>query len=193
MTEFDRAGRLAALRGLLDAHGLDAMLVSRAANKRYFSGFRTMDDEESSWPGTLFVTREDTLILADSRYTEQAEIEAPGWDVVLTTGGIAQDLPPILSAHDVVALGMEAQIVTHAEWSGLAEAAPGVELHAMDEEIAPFRLRKAADDGTVEAVEDTARRFMLGVLWHPEEDEADRLIGAFVEECRAGVPRGEAP
>ena len=25
---------------------------------------------------------------------------------------------------------------------------------------------------------------MLGVLWHPEEDEADRLIGAFVEECR---------
>jgi hypothetical protein len=27
---------------------------------------------------------------------------------------------------------------------------------------------------------------MLGVLWHPEEDEADRLIGAFVEECRAG-------
>ncbi|HJP72386.1 MAG TPA: Xaa-Pro peptidase family protein [Candidatus Limnocylindria bacterium] len=141
---------MAALRGLLDAHGLDAMLVSRAANKRYFSGFRTMDDEESSWPGTLFVTREDTLILADSRYTEQAEIEAPGWDVVLTTGGIAQDLPPILSAHDVVALGMEAQIVTHAEWSGLAEAAPGVELHAMDEEIAPFRLRKAADE--VEAI-----------------------------------------
>ena len=26
---------------------------------------------------------------------------------------------------------------------------------------------------------------MLGVLWHPEEDEADRLIAAFVEECRA--------
>jgi hypothetical protein len=25
---------------------------------------------------------------------------------------------------------------------------------------------------------------MLGVLWHPEEDEADRLIGAFVRECR---------
>ena len=25
---------------------------------------------------------------------------------------------------------------------------------------------------------------MLGVLWHPEEVEADRLIGAFVDECR---------
>ena len=27
---------------------------------------------------------------------------------------------------------------------------------------------------------------MLGVLWHPEEDEADRLIAAFVQECRNG-------
>jgi Xaa-Pro aminopeptidase/Xaa-Pro dipeptidase len=146
VTGFDRASRLAALRGVLDAHGLDAMLVSRAANKRYFSGFRAMDDEEASWPGTLFVTRDATLILADSRYTEQAEAEALGWEVVLTTGGMAQDLPPILSEHDIVALGMEAQIVTHAEWSGLAEAAPGVELHAMDDEIAPLRVRKAPDE-----------------------------------------------
>jgi putative glutamine amidotransferase len=44
---------------------------------------------------------------------------------------------------------------------------------------------RAGTDGTVEAIEDAQRRFMLGVLWHPEEDEADRLIGAFVQECRA--------
>jgi putative glutamine amidotransferase len=43
---------------------------------------------------------------------------------------------------------------------------------------------RAEGDGTAEAVEDARRRFMLGVLWHPEEDEADRLIGAFVRECR---------
>jgi putative glutamine amidotransferase len=43
---------------------------------------------------------------------------------------------------------------------------------------------RAEGDGTVEAIEDVERRFMLGVLWHPEEDEADRLIAAFVRECR---------
>jgi len=43
---------------------------------------------------------------------------------------------------------------------------------------------RAEGDGTIEAIEDARRRFMLGVLWHPEEDEADRLIGAFVRECR---------
>ena len=146
MTDFDRALRLEALRNVLDAHALDAMLISRAANKRYFGGFRAMDDEESSWPGSLFVTRDATVILADSRYTEQAADEAPGWEVVLTTGGMAQDLPALLAGHEVVALGMEAQIVSHAEWAGLAEAAPGVELHAMDDELAPLRLRKARDE-----------------------------------------------
>jgi putative glutamine amidotransferase len=51
---------------------------------------------------------------------------------------------------------------------------------------------RAAGDGTIEAVEDAERRFMLGVLWHPEEDEADRLIGAFVAECRdARITSGE--
>jgi len=50
---------------------------------------------------------------------------------------------------------------------------------------------RAEGDGTIEAIEDDRRRFVLGVLWHPEEDEADRLIGAFVAECReAAVVRG---
>ena len=44
---------------------------------------------------------------------------------------------------------------------------------------------RAEGDATVEAIEDATRRFMLGVLWHPEEDETDRLIAAFVTECRA--------
>jgi putative glutamine amidotransferase len=39
-----------------------------------------------------------------------------------------------------------------------------------------------AGDGTVEAVEDPNKRFVLGVLWHPEEDEKSRLIRALVEE-----------
>lgn len=37
-------------------------------------------------------------------------------------------------------------------------------------------------DGTVEALEMPGRRFVLGVLWHPEEDRESRLIRALVEE-----------
>ena len=47
-------------------------------------------------------------------------------------------------------------------------------------------LREAAhaEDGTVEALEDPARRFALGVLWHPEAGADTRLFEAFVEEAR---------
>lgn len=39
-----------------------------------------------------------------------------------------------------------------------------------------------AEDDTIEAIEDPRRPFVLGVLWHPEEDEKDRLIKALVSE-----------
>ncbi|GID95369.1 gamma-glutamyl-gamma-aminobutyrate hydrolase family protein [Amorphoplanes digitatis] len=37
-----------------------------------------------------------------------------------------------------------------------------------------------AEDGTPEAVEDPARRFVLGVQWHPEVTRDKRLFGALV-------------
>ena len=140
--------RLAALRALLDTHALDAMLLSRSANKRYFSGFRLSDADgpTSGWSGTLLVTRDARMILADSRYTEQAEIEAPGWDLVATTGPISEELPPLLLRNETESLGMEAAVVSHADWAALAAAAPGVELHAVDDELVPLRILKTADE-----------------------------------------------
>jgi putative glutamine amidotransferase len=40
----------------------------------------------------------------------------------------------------------------------------------------------AAAEETVEAVEDPRCPFVLGVLWHPEEDESSRLIAVLVKE-----------
>jgi putative glutamine amidotransferase len=39
----------------------------------------------------------------------------------------------------------------------------------------------SAEDGVVEAIEAPERRFALGVLWHPEEDETSRVMQALVE------------
>ena len=140
--------RLAALRGLLGQRALDGVLVSRAANKRYYSGFRLGDAEgpTSGFAGTLLVTRDASLILADSRYTEQAANEAPGWEVTATAGPIQDEIPPLLLRHQIESLGMEAAVVTHSDWAALAEAAPGVELHAIDDELVPMRILKTADE-----------------------------------------------
>ena len=55
------ATRLKRVRGLLDAHELDAILLSRSANKRWLAGFILQRGEESTsgYAGTLLVTRPD--------------------------------------------------------------------------------------------------------------------------------------
>ena len=42
----------------------------------------------------------------------------------------------------------------------------------------------AASDGSPEAIEDPEARFLLGVLWHPEEDERSLVVGALVDAAR---------
>ena len=48
------------------------------------------------------------------------------------------------------------------------------------------------EDGLIEAIEIPGRRFVLGVLWHPEEDERSRVVGALVEAARSHALREAA-
>jgi len=43
----------------------------------------------------------------------------------------------------------------------------------------------ATDDESVEAIESADGEFVLGVLWHPEEDAADRVIPSLIERASA--------
>ena len=48
-----------------------------------------------------------------------------------------------------------------------------------------LRVAALAEDGTIEAVEDPAHRFALGVLWHPEAGEDMKLFEGLVEAAAA--------
>ena len=94
------------------------------------------------------------------------------------------------------------------EPESLAARAAGEELHATKshhhqavEQVGEgFRVTGWSTlDDLPEAIEDPERRFVLGVQWHPEADEASRLIHSLVEEARARAegreaePTAEAP
>jgi putative glutamine amidotransferase len=51
---------------------------------------------------------------------------------------------------------------------------------------------RAAHDGLVEAVEAPDRRYALGVLWHPEENEESPIIGTLVDAARSRAAREAA-
>jgi Xaa-Pro aminopeptidase len=140
--------RVVALRARVEGLGLDAVLLSRSANKRYFSGFRLGFGEEatSGYSGSLLITRDEQLILADSRYTEQATNEAPDFEVMTTIGPLEAELPALLERSAIEALGLEAEVVPHATWAALAAAAPGTEVHQIDDQLVPLRMIKSADE-----------------------------------------------
>jgi putative glutamine amidotransferase len=46
-----------------------------------------------------------------------------------------------------------------------------------------LRVAARAEDGTIEAIENPAHRFAVGVLWHPEAGEDQRLFEALVTEA----------
>lgn len=74
------------------------------------------------------------------------------------------------------AVGAEHTLVKSHHHQGVADL--GEELHATGWSL---------EDRVIEAVELPGERYVLGVLWHPEEDEASHVIASLVEAARARV------
>jgi gamma-glutamyl-gamma-aminobutyrate hydrolase PuuD len=92
---------------------------------------------------------------------------------------VHKETPGVFADHDVAVLpgtklssiiGERADVKSH-HHQGYGELGSGL------------REAARAPDGTVEALEDTARRFTVGVLWHPEEGEDLALFEALVREA----------
>ena len=152
-----RAERVGALRTRLPDMGADGLLVSHAPNIRYLSGFTLQPGEEkvAGYSGTLLITADRQVLLADFRYLEQAEAEARDWEIVRTTGPIHEDLPTLLDDAGVETLALEADSVSHATWVALDEAAPSVQLQPAGDVVGSLREVKSPDE--VAAIERACR------------------------------------
>jgi putative glutamine amidotransferase len=97
-----------------------------------------------------------------------------------------RETPGVFSAHDV-------RVDPESRLGGLVgDRAPVKSHHHQGFGRVGGGLRGTAwaDDGTLEAVEDPSKRFALGVLWHPEEDDDAALFEALVAEARAYREKG---
>ena len=110
---------------------------------------------------------------------------------VVYGGGIEQHLPDVLGHEEHHHTpGTYADHEVRLEPSSLAARVAGDERtpvkshhHQGIREVgAGLAVTGRADDDAVEALEDPSCPFVLGVLWHPEEDEKSQLIKALVSE-----------
>jgi putative glutamine amidotransferase len=104
--------------------------------------------------------------------------EAIGTEVHRHTPGVFGDHEVRLEPGSLVAraVGAERSLVKSHHHQGIADLGDGL-----------VATGWSTDDGVIEAVEVPGESYVLGVLWHPEEDEASRVIASLVEAARAKV------
>jgi putative glutamine amidotransferase len=94
------------------------------------------------------------------------------------TPGVFGDHEVTLEPGSLVAraTGTERSLVKSHHHQGVAELGKGL-----------VATGTSPEDELIEAVELPGERYVLGVLWHPEEDQASRVIASLVDAARAKV------
>ena len=107
-------------------------------------------------------------------------------------GRLDQYLPETLARADVHAQDHRHALVLRVSDSVLGTVAVGPVVSAHRQAVVDagsLRVVAAAPDGVIEAVDDPARRFYLGVQWHPERGGGDALNRGLIRRM-LGLPAG---
>ncbi len=168
-----KINRLQKLRRKLPEKELDGILISQPENRSYLSGF-------SGSSGYLLVTGKEAILATDFRYVEQAQAQAPDYEVFETSGTMSQWFPRLVADLNLSKLGFEAGDITfamHREISAILKKSRGV-------------LKLVPVDGLVES---------LRAIKEPEEIEAitgaveisDKAMEYMEERIREGMTEKE--
>lgn len=168
-TTFER--RVERLRDRLRDQRLDAFLVTNPENRRYLSGF-TGHDSGADSAGALIVTPNETVLITDGRYVEQAEHEAPGLRLVKREGEFAPVAAKMLRELGARRVGFEATHVTVAQRDDLAEALANPQSAARGEATGEAQ-GEDQDNGATPPVELVATRKVVEPL-RAVKDEAEQ-------------------
>ncbi len=109
------SNRIERLRDLLTQNELDAIFISQNENRRYLSGF-------TGSAGFLFISQEKAILATDFRYVEQAQNEAPAFEIFRISDGISKWFPNLISSLNVPKLGFEETAVSFSTYKELTSA-----------------------------------------------------------------------
>jgi len=166
--------RLLRLIDALDRRQLGGMLVSTPENRRYLSGF-------TGSAGNLLITRDHAILATDSRYTEQANNQAPDFQVVSARSGWDW-LVQSLQKSRVSRLGFESEHLTVAEHHRLLES--------IRQESSLDRVSLVTTSGTVEELRAVKDREELALLQRAI-DASDSAMAAVGPILREGLTERE--
>jgi Xaa-Pro aminopeptidase len=104
-----KSKRLHKLREKLPEKRLDGIVISQPENRLYLSGF-------NGSAGYLIITENEAVLATDFRYTEQANSQAPGYEILRIKGNLNEWFPDLVKRLNIKRLGFESEQVTHEEY-----------------------------------------------------------------------------
>jgi len=130
--------RLAKLRNKLQEKELDAVLVLGSANRRYLSGF-------TGSAGTLVISQDAAVLITDFRYTEQAAVQAPEFQVRQYEDYLST-VKEVLEQHGCRRVGFESDIVTYDQYTKWREKLDEIEWVPVPGLVEELRMIKSEEE-----------------------------------------------
>lgn len=153
--------RLEQVRQLMKDQDLPALMITQDNNRRYLTGF-TGD------AGFLLITQQQAIFSTDSRFWEQAEKQAPAYELHQGKGRIAEWMASALEmAKNPKRIGIESDQVTISRFDLLQASFPGVEWIKTSGLIEGVRAIKDADElASIQKAIDLAEEGFLHLMKH---------------------------
>ena len=206
--EADRAARpprLAALRERMAEAGVDGYFGLRWEHMRYLTGLPFDEGEVvgAGDSGKFLITESESIVLADSRYTIAVHRDCPESRLFECYNALHDRWPDLVASAGVKRVAVEAMTIPHLVWERLQDAAPDVELIAIEGWVEADRQLKEPSElervAAACAVADralaallpsirpgvTEKELALDLEWRIRTGGADRL--AFDVACLAGA------
>jgi len=168
--EADRAARPSRrdkLRERMAAEGVDGYFGLRWEHMRYLAGL-PFDEREiagSGDSGKFLITADESIVLADSRYTLLVEREAPDSRIFECYNALADRWADLVADAGVHRVAVEAMTIPHLTWEALERAAPDIELVPVEGWVEDLRQHKEpAELERVAAASAVADRALASLL-----------------------------
>jgi len=137
--------RLENLRHKLAEAELDAILVSQGENRRYLSGF-------TGSAGFLLISDGRAILATDFRYVEQAQSQAPDFEIFQIQGELPVWFPDLASSLNVKRIGFEANDLSCSAFQKLVGMKGDKSIEFVPTEEMVESLRAIKDDGELELI-----------------------------------------
>lgn len=168
--------RVEKLRKALPIHAGEGVLVYNPSNMYYLSGYLG--------EGLVMVTASKQYVITDFRYTEQAETEAPGFEVCMTDAGKSHEkiCAEICAAEQINKLWYEADELTVSTFAKCQKEMGQVTFVPLDNAIT--KLREIKDETELTAIAkacDITGESFERVLSYIKEGMTEREIALFLD------------